>query len=239
MTAFKRDKDTCLSRLVTSKNGSVLTRARCRIQIPERWMSVGLGSITDVTSIYGFFPIIFEDNTYTVMSVCALMDITPSRTTMVSLDGDSYYEFHFDKDDTIIKSTKLVRQDTLTFNVLDEFVMKGKVPWWATVDDLCSIFDTADKHAGSKIAKVPQTIEFLIGVTARKREERIKSLRQTAKSFEDYDLNNIEFIPLKSVLEAVNNTLAKLSGSYFDEGVKSAIVYPTKESGKIEKILRA
>jgi len=239
MTLFKRDKNICLDRLTVLEDGKVLTRVPCRIQVPERWMNVGLGSITDVTSVYGFFPILFEDDVYTVMNVCSLMDLTPSRTTMATIEEESYYEFHFDIDTPIIRSLKLIRQDTLTFNVLDEFIMKGKVPWWANVDDLCSIFDTADKHAGSKIAKVPQTIEFLVGVIARRIEERSKSLRQTAKDINDYGLDKIEFISLKSVLYAVNNTVSKLSGAYFHDGIVSAIVNPSTKTGKIEKILRA
>ncbi len=239
MATFKRDKNACLDRLVQTKDGKVLTRAPCRIQVPERWMSVGLGEISETTNIYGFFPIIFEDSIYSVMNICALMEIIPTKTTKITVNEESYFEFHFEKNSVVFKTLKLVRQDTLTFNVIDEFIMKGKVPWWATVDDMCCIFDTADKHADSKIAKVPQTIEFMIGVIARRIEERNKSLRQTAKSQEDYRLDRIEFIPMRSVLHAVPNTVAKLSGAYFHDGVVSAIVNPSSKTGKVEKILRA
>lgn len=239
MTAFKRDGAGCLSRLVKQKDGTVLTRARCFIHVPERWMGVGLGEITDVTSVYGLFPIIFEDNSYGVINVCAMLDLTPSRTTMITVEDESYYEFHFDADSTIIKSLNVVRTDTLTFNILNELFMKGKVPWWISVDDLCSIFDTAQKHAGSRIAQVPQIIEFFTSVVSRRIEERAKPLRQTAKDFDDYRLDKIEFIPLTSVLEAVSNTVAKLSGSYFHEGIISAIDYPASKTGKVERILRS
>lgn len=241
MTQLKRDKATCLQRLVKTKDGGVSTRAPCRIHIPKRWFgsSVGLGSMTDVTTIYGFFPIIFEDNVYTVMNVCAMMDITPSRTTVVTVEDEEYFEFHFDAGVPMIKSLTLVRQDTLTFNVLDEFIMKGKAPWWTTVDDLCMIFSTADKHAGSKIYKVPQTIEFLVSIVSRQIAQRSRPLRQTAADWDDFRIEKIEFVPLKSVLESVNNTFAKLSGAYFHNGVISAITEPTTKPSKIEKILRA
>ena len=202
-------------------------------------MDIGLGSVTEVITVYGFFPIIFDDNVYSVINVCALMDLLPSKTTKVTIEEESYYEFHFDAGTPVIKSLKLVKTDTLTFEVLDEFILKGKVPWWATIDDLCGIFDTADKHAGSKINKVPQTIEFLVGVISRRMEERAKPLRQTAKTWKDYDLESIEFIPLKSVLYSVNNTASKLSGAFFNDGVISAIVNPVSKTGKVEKILRA
>lgn len=240
MSKFKRDPKTALSRLTETKDGKVLVRAPCYIQVPERWMGlgIGLGSVTEKTMVYGFFPIVFNDGIYTVMNVCALMEITPSRTTKVTVNDQTYYEFHFDADTSIIKSLNVVRQDTLTFNIFNEFFMKGKVPWWATLDDLASIFDTANQFAGSKMGQTPQTIEFIAGVITRRKDETTKSIRQSAKNFNDYDLDNIEFVPLNSVLHSVNNTVSKLSGSYFHEGVISAIVNPSNRASQVEKILR-
>lgn len=238
MSKMIRDKKVCFDRLVKGKDGNLLTKANCRLQIPERWTHVGLATITDTSSIYGFFPIIFDDNYYCVMNVCAIIEITPTRTTQVTINEETYFEFHFDANSSIIKSLELVRQDTLTFNVMDEFIMKGKVPWWGTVDDMCMIFDTAHKNAGSSIAKIPQTIEFLVGIISRNINDRTKLLRQSAKTWDDYELDQIEFIALKSVLLAVSNTISKLSGAYFSEGVISAIVNPSTKTGKIERILR-
>lgn len=201
-------------------------------------MGVGLGNITETTTVYGFFPIIFEDNVYTVLSVCAIMELLPTRTTKVNIEGETYYEFHFDADSKIIKSLNLVKKDTLTFNVMNEFIMKGKAPWWTTLDDLCCIFDTANKHAGSAIAKVPQTIEFLAGLITRKRDARKRPIRQMAKKPEDFELKNIEFVALLSVQESVSNTLNKMSGSYFNDGIISAINDPTEKASRVEKILR-
>src|ERR1700752_229123 len=238
MTTVKRDKGQCLERLAQTKDGGVLTRVSCRIQVPVRWMNVGLGSMGESIAIYGFFPIMFEDDLYAVMNVCALITISPSRTSMATIEEEAYYEFHFDPGTVMIRTLNLILQDTLTFNVLDEFIMKGKVPWWGTVDDLCSIFNTAKKHAGSAIAKIPQTIEFLVGITARTIEERTKVLRQTATSWEDYQLDRIEFIALNSVHFSVNNTVSRLSGSYFHQGVISALVNPSTKTSKVERILR-
>lgn len=238
MSQVVRDKKACLNRLVKAKDGSVLTREHCRIQVPQRWFDIKLGSITDITTVYGFFPIIFDDDKYTVMNICAMMDITPSRTTTVTINEESYYEFHFDANTQVIRTLTLVKVDTLTYNVFDEFIMKSKVPWWGSIDDLCSLFDSAQKHAGSFIGKVPQSTEFLVGVIARRIEERSKFLRQTAKNLEDYNIDKIEFVPLLSVLYSVNNTVSKLSGAYFNDGVVSAIVNPSTKTSKVEKILR-
>lgn len=239
MEKLVRKRDSYRDKLVVMKDGSVVTKSPTRIQVPTRWMTVNLGEITSITSIYGFFPIIFDDNTYCIFNVCAMINIIPTRTTTVTIEDEPYYEFHFDAGVKMILSLTLVRTDTLTFDILNEFFMKGKVPWWVRVDDLASVFDTAEKHANSKIAKVPQAIEALVSIISRNRNDLSIALRQSAKTLDDYDIDKIEYIPLKSVMYSVNSTVSKLSGSYFHEGVISAIVNPTTTSGKIEKILRA
>lgn len=239
MTVFVRDKKACTGRLIVAKDGGVLTRVPCRIFLPSRWLDVSLASITEVTSTYGFFPIVFDDNRYVVMNVCAMLDLLPARVGKITLQEEEYLELRFEAGDKVIRTTTVVRKDTITYNVMDEFIMKGKVPWWGTVDDLCQMFDTAKKHADSNIGNTPQSIEFLVGIIARKLEERSKSLRQTAKTRSDYDLDRIEFISLKSVLYSVNNTVSKLSGAYFHDGVVSAIVNPASKSSRVETILRA
>jgi len=225
--------------LVKQEDGRVLTRVPCTIQVPVHWMSVNLGEIATETRIYGFFPIILETGEYSVMSVCSMITIVPSRTTIVTVGEVAYYEFSFDANTTIFKTLTLVRQDTIVYHVLNELWLKGKVPWWATVDDLCKVFSTAKKHADSNIAKVPETVEFLTAIISRSKSNRAEYLRQSASSPADWSLENIDYIPLSSVIYAVSNVVNKLTGNYFHEGVVSSLTTPSDQVNKVEQILRA
>lgn len=238
MTNLTRNSEVCLSRLMETKDGKVLTKAPCRIQIPERWVDKGLANISSVVSVFGFFPIIFEDNVYSVMNVCGLIDIKPTSIGKVKIDEDPYIDFIFDGPTTLIDNVNIVKQDTITYNVLEELFIGGKVPWWCGIHDLCCIFDTADIHAGSNIGAMQEIIEFISGVVCRKKDNMSVSIRHGAESQKDIDLDRIEFVPLMSVLYSVNNTTAKLSGSYFQDGVVSAIVNPASRVSKVERILR-
>ena len=46
------------------------------------------------------------------------------------------------------------------------------------------------------------------------------------------------FIPLRSVTYGATNTTAKLMGSYWNDGLTSALVNPSEKTERIEQLLR-
>ena len=238
MSRYLRNSVAVKNQLVETDN-QILTKGICKIQIPTRFADVGLAQVGVSTFIYGLFPIILETGEYTICNVNALMEISPFKTTIVNISEVSYYEFTFEEGSVVIKSTDLVRRDTLMYNVIDEIIFKGKVPWYVEYEDLGKLFDTAKKFGNSNVGQNLEVIEFIASMVTRPKQDRVKYLRSTISSYEDTVLDKIDFVPLKSVFYSVNSTLNKLSGSYFSDGVISALVNKTSNVDKIESIIRA
>jgi hypothetical protein len=238
MAKYKRDAATALSYLFENASGQVLTKKNCKIQIPVRFTEVGLGEIGINTFSYGFFPIIFDSDEYAVLSVCAMVELNPYKLTTVSIDDDDYYEFYFDAGQVVFKATDLVKKETLMYNVFDEFIFKGKLPWYAEYEDVGKLFDTALYHAGSKVARNLEVIEFVASMISRSKADRTKYIRTLAESYNDVRLEKVDFVPLKSVFYSVSSTLNKIAGSYFTDGVTSALVQQSDNVEKIERIIR-
>lgn len=236
---YKRNADKVLSNLVTSKSGQVLTKLPCSIEVPARFMDVGLGQIGVDTFVLGCFAIILEDNTYAVMNVNSLVELDPYKTETVKRDGVDYYQFSFEAKQVMIKTTSLVKRDTLMFNIFDEFDFKGKIPWYMGYEDLGKLFDTAKDYANSNVANNQEVIELLASMITRHKKDRSKYIRVSISNYKDINIANTEFVPLKSVFYSVNSTVNKLAGSYFADSVTSALVNPTEKVEKIESILRA
>jgi hypothetical protein len=240
MASYKRNPEAVKKQLVENASGEILTKVNCKIQIPKRFVDRGLGEAGITTFSYGCFPIILVDtNEYSLLNINALIELNPSKTTPLEIDEEEYIEFYFDANTVVIKSTTLVRRDTMMFNVFDEFVFKGKIPWYVDYTDLGKLFDTADIFAGSNVGKNPEVIEFIASMITRPKSDFTKYLRATAKSYADTESDKIGYVPLSSVYYSVNSTVNKIAGAYFQEGVVSALVTPSKEVQKIEKILRA
>lgn len=239
MSKFKRNAPAVLSKLFENATGQVLTKTACKIQVPVRFSEVGLGQIGINTFTYGLFALILtETNEYSVFNVNALVELNPYKVIIVTIDEVDYHEFYFEADQVIIKTTDLVQRETLMYNVIDEFIFKGKVPWYVGYEDMGKIFDTARYHAGSKVGQNLEVIEFLAAMVSRSAADRTKYIRTVANSYQDVELDKLDFVALKSVFYSVNSTVNKLAGSYFNDGVTSALVNPTDKVEKIERILR-
>ena len=239
MSKLKRVASIALSYLVENAAGQVLTKKACRIQIPARFTEIGLGEIGINTFSYGFFPIIFDTDEYCVLNVCAMVELVPYKLLIVNIDEVDYYEFHFDAGQVVIKTTDLVKKETLMYNVFDEFVFKGKLPWYAEYEDVGKLFDTAKYHADSNVSQNVEVIEFIASMISRSKEDRTKYIRLFADSYDDVKLEKVDFVPLKSVFYSVSSTLNKIAGSYFTDGVTSALVQKSEKAEKIERIIRS
>lgn len=219
-------------------DGRLVTNRGCKIYIPARFTEHELAYVGIETRIVGIFAITVEDTHYAVSMVNAMVQIDPTSTIKVLVDGDEYYEFSFDPGATVITSLMLVQTDTLTYKIYNDIFSKGRVPWYLGYDELARIFDTAKYHANANIGQQQEVTELLVSIIARNEENRHLFYRQTIESFDDLKTTPPAFIPLRSVTYAATNTLNKLAGSYAKDGLISALVSPTTRMEPIEAIIR-
>jgi len=235
---WKRNGEAVQACLKELPDERLVTTKGCKIYIPVRYASRGLASIGIETHIVGIYGIVVEDQYYAVCSVNAMQRIEPSSSVKIVLDDEEYYEFTFDPGSTVISSLQLVKTDTLVFKIYDEIISKGRVPWYLGYEDLGRLFDTAPYHAGAKIGQNHEVMELLISMIARDPKDRRIYYRQSVKSLEDVQKRPPAFIPLRSTIYGATNTTSKLAGSYFKDGLTSALVSPADRVEPIEEILR-
>jgi hypothetical protein len=220
----------------TEVNNARLVAAKpVKIVIPARFAERELAYVGIDTRIVGIFAMIVDDQYYGVSLANAMMRITPSSTSKVMYDEDEYYEFSFDAGATVCPQLDLVKIDTLVYNIYDEIISKGRVPWYLSYEQLGMLFDTAKEHAGANIGQQQEVTELMVSIIARDAEDRTKYYRQVIA--QDPQKKPV-FIPLRSVAYAATNTLNKLAGSYAKDGMISALVTPTERVERLEELLR-
>ena len=239
MMKYVRNPNKVKAELVQNAGGQIICRSACRIHTPVRFVERDLSRIGVRTYVFGSFPIILESGDYSVMNICARVEISPTRTTMVTIDEVDYYEFQFDAGSVVITTNDILQDDKIIYFVLDELVFQAKVPWYLGYDDMGCILDSAKQYADSGAASVLETLETLISVIARPKNNNEVYLRSQLDSLKDLGPDNIQFIPLTSVHLTVSGTVNRLAGSYFEPAVEGALVSPSKKSDNVEKILRA
>lgn len=232
-----RDANRVRAHLTELEDGSIITNATCKIHVPERFTAKKLAVLGSEVFIFGFFPIIVNDEYYCVNNTIAMMRICPSSTERVVVDGNPYFEFTFEPGDKVIYTTALVVTDTLTYYMYDEFVSKGNIPWYMNYYDIVNMFETADEHAGVNLGS-RSVIELIISTITRDPNDMTRLYRHVLQSPEFAQANPPVVIPFRSVVWNTSDTTSKLNGAYFAEGINSALVNESESVEMIEELYR-
>ena len=236
---YKRDKQKVLSFLEV-KNNQLITKKACKIVIPKRWIDVGLADIGLKTFSYGFFPIIDEETGhYLVCSVPVKIELSPYLTATAKYEDEEYLEFKFKANQVVFKTMEVIKKKTFVFYILDELIFKGKVPWYASYSDMTVLFRLAKKYAGSDVAKVDAVAELVASIISRDPKNHKAYIRNSIPNQKEYEVKDVQYVALSSVVSSVNNTVNKLVGAYFADGVQSALVHPSKKTERLETVLRS
>lgn len=234
---FKRDPQRVIASLHEMPDDRLVTKKGCKIYIPARFLEKNLAQVSPEKYICGICAIVVENEYYGVLMVNAMVGIDPSSTNHVEFDGDEYLEFVFDPGSVVINNLNLVQTDTLTYRIYDEFLSNGRVPWYVGVEDLARVYETAKEHADANVGQQHEITELIVSLIARDPDDRSKYRRQTLKDKSELISKPSVFIALRSVHWSATNTVNKLGGNYFDEGVRSAIISPASRVEAIEDLL--
>lgn len=237
---YKRDVNKVRPHFVENSAGQLVCKKACKIIIPSRWTDVGLASVGLNTFVYGFFPIILEETgEYMVSNVPALIELNPYQTKPIKIDDVEHLEFSFEAGQVVFNTTTIIKKSTFIYDILSELILKGKIPWHASYLDIATIFKFAKKYANSDAANVDAVTELIASIIARSPKSMKTYLRTALPNQLGADTSDVMFVPLSSVVHSVNNTVNKITGAYFSEGIQSALVHPSKQVESIEKVLRA
>ena len=219
-------------------DGKLIAKKACKIYVPEHYVSSALGSIDEEIHIVGIYGITVDDTYFGVSRACALMQIDPSSSNVVDINGSKYMEFTFAVNDVVIKNLNLIRTGTLVYRIYNEIIAKGKIPWYFNYSDLCFLFDTAKIHGNADLHADSALLELIASSMARQREDKAKFIRHDPKLEDTAYLPLPVYIPLQSVAFNATTTTSKILGSYFNEGLTSSLVTPTTEISSVEDLLR-
>lgn len=218
---------------------SLVAKKALKMIIPARFAEHSLAQIGIETYVCGIVMYVTEDMHYALSKINAMIRITPTTTSKRVIDDEEFYEFYFEPGSVITPSLQLVRTDTLVYKIFDEVFSKGRVPTYMQYNDMAGIFDSSRKHANANVGSNREVTEILVSLIARNPNDRTQYYRQFVQSEDDLDKHPPIWTSLYSVTDAATNTLNKLAGSYFHEGVVSALNSPASRTERLEDLLRA
>lgn len=233
-----RDKDRVRANLVKLDDNSVVAKEGCKIYIPGRYVNKGLAGIGDTIWTVGIFTITTDSGFYCTALGPALITLVPTDIRQVKVDGNPYYEFSFEPGSTVIQSTIVGKNDRLIGPLFNEFLINGNVPYGFNLLDLIKLFKLSQKYCGFTMGTNNQIFEAIVNIVARDSKDLNKLYRYTVNSLDEIYTNPPTIIGLRNAAKTSTNTVAKLVGSYFADGLVSALINPSDRVEGVEEILR-
>jgi hypothetical protein len=219
------------------KGDTIKAKRKVSIVIPERYKEKGLIREGNEVVILGIHAYVVDDQYFGISLTNAMMPITPSSSNLIYIGEEQYMVYSFEAGETVCPNRNLVQTATIPYEIFDELVSKGNTPVYLNYLDLAMLFDSAKRKAGADLSTNHAIMEMINASRARNPKDKAKYYRHTLKSQADFK-NGPSMIPLRSVQYGATNTVAKLIGAYWDEGLTSALVNPSERSEQIEEILR-
>lgn len=233
-----RDPGKVHAALADQADGSLVARKDVKIYIPGRFVEKELADIGAEVNTLGVFAIVVDDKYYAVSTVNAKMRLAPASVKTVKVDDETYLELDFPSGTVVVADTLLLCDNTLVFRIFDEIIARGRVPFYLDYEDLGKLFDTAEFHALVGFDRVHSVLEMFAAVISRDPTDRTKYYRHIYKERQGKPITEPTFIAFRSITYGATNTTARLMGSYFDEGLASALNNPSKSNEAIEDMLR-
>lgn len=219
-----------LNKLKSGEKIKLTTKSKAYIYIPYRFVTVGLAYVGDKVQIMSNYAIVIGD-TYAVANLPAMCEIRPDSRKRVKIGDDEYLEFYFDMNSIVLEDCRLFQQSTLVYNLFNEEIAKGNVPFYFTDIDFLFYLDLTSEFANLKLGKNNVSLEMIISSITRSAQDRTKYYRENPDG-------NYSFISLRNIQLGATNTLAKLNGSYFETGVTSSLARDSDKLEDIERLLR-
>lgn len=231
-----RDADYVL-RAIRQVGDKLIAVKDLKIVIPYRFIQGKLAMVSSNIKTLAVFAIVV-DNKYAVSNVCSSMTITPSNTNIVTGGVEDHFEFSFDAGSVICPNINLIVDDINSYNIYNEMIAKGNVPWYLSYEDFGKVLMTAHRYAGINLTGNNAPIELIITSIARKEGNLYKYYRNTIKTAAQQYTTKPAYVPFNSVAYGATNSVGKIMGSYFEEGMTSTLTVDDVGPPGVEAYLR-
>ena len=202
------------------------------IRIPQRYEVYDLLEFEDMVTTLAVFDMIIDGKFQAFMNLLACITIDPSDYGTMTYDGVAYTVLYLNKGDTFMRTSDLVQNSGIVYALWIEFITQGKLLYTYTYKDLPLMFDHVRQCCGRGLGVSRPIFEAVLAFLCRDPDNIFTQYRLTDMQ------KKFAFVALRSVSNAPTGTMARLTGSYFDEALTAALRYEIVEHQPYEDVLR-
>lgn len=230
--SLKRNPE-AISKLFVVKNGVTTVTEEVVVLFPDRFINAKLCQLGTTVNVISLYAIVDGNENYAVCSAPIVQTLAPSIIKNINIEDKPYKALMFNKDSVYLPNNNLIARSDIIFNILDELIIKGNVPWYMDYEDLSNVIIKSKKYASHGIGNDSLAFEILTSIASRLKEDKRIYYRHKKPGYKDKP----EFVGLNNPYYSFNNTGARLIGSRFGAGLNTALVDPEKKSSATTEIL--
>lgn len=235
ISKLKRSPEVML-KSIKVKDNVIYNTKKVYVMFPNRFVDKSMVSLGNKSTVLGVFALLNEEQThYSVSLIPARVTMYPNEIDTILVNNEEYTLLEVEKDSILIDTTILIQESDLVFDLYDMFMLKGKIPWYLTYEDVPIVFSNLPKYTGSKAGMNVLTYEILTAVISRDKDD----LNIEFRNSKDISKYQPVFVGLENVWHSYKTTTSKLVGNYFKMATVSAINHKEEEVDKLESIIRA
>lgn len=236
-SSLRRNETAIKAALYEDPSGSLIATSDMKIIFPVRYEEANLANMLGTVYGLGIFAIQVGQE-YAVNVIPAKIRLFPTDIEKVTYQDNDYYVLSFEKGSTVTDNVNVVKDQVMGYYIYKYFVSLGRVPWYMSSADMLHLFSGMNEYTGVTYGANHAVNEMIISMIMRDNRNIQDYWRQGITTEEGIWRNHPDYIPLANVPFGARNTTAKLMGAYFDEGLNSALVYPSDTPEYVETVLR-
>lgn len=231
MSDFKHNVSGVMSKLVEQDDASVYCKSDCSIIIPARWLGTRLANTDDGNYVLAYF-MIKVGKEYMVLAASGIIQIgANARIQAVQIDGVDCIEFMYEVGETVIVNLNVAVDNTIPYYMTNIVTKKDPRIPYVNEAQFQQFLDSLPTFCGLGLPSYCYTNIYMSYICRDPSDLTKPSRLSKNPGYKAIGLNNMQF--------AVQNTLSRLSGGYFDTGLQASLMHPTKSASENEKILRS
>lgn len=237
ISKYKRDPE-AIKKCIKVKDSVVYTLKKLYVMFPTKFIDKNMTKLGNTSLVMGIVAILDENNHYAVSVIAGRITMVVNEINTILVDNTEYTVLEIEKDNIFIPNTNIVKEAGTVFDMYDLFILKGKIPWYITYEDIPMIFKNLPKYTGSSAGNNILTYEFLTAIISRDKDDIHKEYRNALNTISDLNTKSPTYIGLEDIWYSYNTTVSKVVGNYMKLGVVSAINNKETKVDSIENILR-
>jgi hypothetical protein len=218
-------------------DGKWIATGDISITFPKGYLSGSMGGLTNTYNPIGYFAILVGNN-YGRILVPMQIPLRPEKASIYTEGGVDYLLLEWGKGGIICDNLRLVQDKTNVYRIHNEFIGKGKTPWYFDVGTRSEIFRNNSRYAGVDLGGGIALESLLVANISRDKDDRNILARYSYKDQADYDRSDIVTIPLMNIAYGAKSGFARTIGGYAEDGIVAELVDPTQTVDKLEQLIR-